>query len=807
MIIIASYTNVSVTYTADGVQTVFSFPFDYLRKAFVYVEENSETVLEQGVDYTVDSKTVVFPSAPAEGTVLRIYRETSTTRLVSWADASVLRASDMTVQQVQELHILEEQEYWIKENAIVRNGTQWDAKGFPIKNVGDPVDDKDAATKEYIDDTYETVKGKLDDLDDAIEAAEDAQEAAEDAQEAAEDAQEAAEDAADKAEEILDEIAERSALWFNTVADMKASEELIPGSFAGTKGYYSLNDGNGASYTIRVAEVGETGDDEDTILLDNGNIAERIKSRSDIISSMVDKLDLMRSPFLSVRYFDGYTATQGMCIAEDYLIVTVHEDTELDGRLYVIDIENKTVVGYVDGVTGHMNSVCYDADNKLVCVTGVAETPSYIHRYSFISGVLTYVDSVNPPTPSGSCYGISWNNGYYYLRDASNGALIIVSKDLINEDKRVTIQRGMTLTNQGLFVDDNFIYAPYTGDDVQERIHIYDKDNGSLLKVFSYPRGTFGELEEVATYNGYIFIAINRPVDDNIVGIYKIPLYHKTREELDYSRGNKVFEQDADITILYVNNSDTFAFPDGSSDHPFNSLYEAIRMSQLYNAVAAINVTGTYNNITIQYSGKMLTFNLTNATSDKITVRDSIVRLSSVTCKKIEAYRSVLVLNGGTLDSDSTESNAILNDRSLIVGSLDKIQKYTGAAINGLCGWTSLFVTTISNVSSTFYRRSDRSNNGVVNGILYTGGSYAAEISASTNLNTLTNLGEYYCSTATIAAGLSNCPTTKSFFMTVHIRHYEGWIMQQITDFDGHIYTRGQLTDGTWSTWHKVTAT
>lgn len=107
MIIIASYSNVSVTYTADGTQTVFSFPFDYLRKAFVYVEADGNA-LEQGTDFSVYEKTVVFTEAPAEGTTLRIFRETETIPLVSWADASVLKAKDMTIQQVQVLHILEE---------------------------------------------------------------------------------------------------------------------------------------------------------------------------------------------------------------------------------------------------------------------------------------------------------------------------------------------------------------------------------------------------------------------------------------------------------------------------------------------------------------------------------------------------------------------------------------------------------------------------------------------------------------------------------------------------------------------------
>lgn len=146
MIIIASYSNVSVTYTADGTQTVFSFPFDYLRKAFVYVKEDDSPVLVQGTDYSVVEKTVVFNTAPAANTVVTIYRETTTTPLVSWADASVLRAKDMTIQQIQDLHILEEVQEYTQRTLI-----------------------------DYVDETYEDVKedieeisGKLDTIDENV---------------------------------------------------------------------------------------------------------------------------------------------------------------------------------------------------------------------------------------------------------------------------------------------------------------------------------------------------------------------------------------------------------------------------------------------------------------------------------------------------------------------------------------------------------------------------------------------------------------------------------------------------------------
>ena len=151
MIKIENTLKTSVTYNGTGTQTRFDFPFDYLRKAFVHVSvDNTPLNTDQ---YTIDGRTVVFNTAPASGSVIRIYRETITDRLVVWADASVLKAADMTIQQVQQLHILEETNDWTKSSSIVLNdeGTAWQGRNYRLTNISDPVDEQDAVTKRYID--------------------------------------------------------------------------------------------------------------------------------------------------------------------------------------------------------------------------------------------------------------------------------------------------------------------------------------------------------------------------------------------------------------------------------------------------------------------------------------------------------------------------------------------------------------------------------------------------------------------------------------------------------------------------------
>ena len=139
----------TVTYKGNGTQTNFDFPFDYLRKSFVKVTIDDKTVTE----FSVDNRTVRFDTPPKQDSIIVIYRETSTDLLVSWADASVLKASDMTIAQIQQLHIIEEGQEWSELNSIYldKNDNKWQGNNHPIKNVSDPVDAKDVVTKGYME--------------------------------------------------------------------------------------------------------------------------------------------------------------------------------------------------------------------------------------------------------------------------------------------------------------------------------------------------------------------------------------------------------------------------------------------------------------------------------------------------------------------------------------------------------------------------------------------------------------------------------------------------------------------------------
>lgn len=140
-------------YTGDGATTDFTVPFDYLAKKFVRVSLGV-TILKGGdygdtsKDYYFLDKTKVRLKVPPQvGEVLTIRRYTSATdRVVSFKDASVLKATDLDVSAMQTIHIAEEARDIINDALIKDKEGNWDAKGNRIVNVGTPEADSDAVT-------------------------------------------------------------------------------------------------------------------------------------------------------------------------------------------------------------------------------------------------------------------------------------------------------------------------------------------------------------------------------------------------------------------------------------------------------------------------------------------------------------------------------------------------------------------------------------------------------------------------------------------------------------------------------------
>lgn len=156
----------SVIYEGNASQLVYAFPFDYLRKKFVKVEDiyTNITELTIGVDYTVEDKQVRLVQGIPIGHSIKIYRETTTAPLVEWQDASVLRSADLSLQEVQLLHLAEETGDRVFDSGMSTaydNPNCWDGQYKRIINVLDPIEDGDVVTLRYIKANQDSLLNQL----------------------------------------------------------------------------------------------------------------------------------------------------------------------------------------------------------------------------------------------------------------------------------------------------------------------------------------------------------------------------------------------------------------------------------------------------------------------------------------------------------------------------------------------------------------------------------------------------------------------------------------------------------------------
>lgn len=143
----------SVSFKADGTTKKFFFNFDYINKQFIKVSVGDRP-LSYPTDYSVIDKSVeLLKEVPKKDQIVRVYRQTTTERLVDWQDGSYIKASQMTLETLQQLHLIEEAQDYPILNSMSRypDGINYNALGNRIINVGNPQEQGDAVNKGYME--------------------------------------------------------------------------------------------------------------------------------------------------------------------------------------------------------------------------------------------------------------------------------------------------------------------------------------------------------------------------------------------------------------------------------------------------------------------------------------------------------------------------------------------------------------------------------------------------------------------------------------------------------------------------------
>ena len=144
----------SVSFVGDGSTKKFYFGFDYINKQFVKVQVGADnSPLTYLTDYTVDDRSVTLTDTPDVGVAIRVYRETPSDRIVEWADGAFIKASQMTLENLQQLHLIAEAHAYPILNSLSKypDGVNFNALSSRVINVSDPEDPQDVVTKHYME--------------------------------------------------------------------------------------------------------------------------------------------------------------------------------------------------------------------------------------------------------------------------------------------------------------------------------------------------------------------------------------------------------------------------------------------------------------------------------------------------------------------------------------------------------------------------------------------------------------------------------------------------------------------------------
>lgn len=403
-----------IIYEGNGTTTDFAVPFDYLKKTFVRVTLGT-TILtggdygDTGADYYfLDKTNIRLKKAPATGESLTVRRYTSATeRVVTFKDASILKATDLDTSQLQSFHIAEEARDILNDSLSINREGNWDAKGHRIINVGDPVADTDAVNLAYYKKDADKVQANRDEVaklhEEVTEMHSDITELEVSAKESAATAKASAGTAvsAQSAIEIMHQSVEAMHQSTQTLeasakvseANAKISEDNAKTSEENAKASEEVVVATGAKVDTQYKDIVERSDRVEEI----GGALEPIAPEIKIVADNIDHVVTDSSNIEAIKIVGGDLegSFSGLNI-EDFGYITdppatsttitggnikiVADNIDLIRKVAALEPQFDTVVNSVETVTNLTNQATQSAKDALTSANSAAQSATSAQR-------------------------------------------------------------------------------------------------------------------------------------------------------------------------------------------------------------------------------------------------------------------------------------------------------------------------------------------------------------------------------------------------------------------------------------------